>query len=143
MNSFCSKITGVLAANECDTAQASPAENKSIEDIMIQPPADAITEENEDDEEEKPTTTTEVTGKPPLPAAASTNGCKEFAYPHEMTSSYVWRIDLSKTEKYWTGWFKGLSQKFLDVHAPKVLLLANIQGLDTTLTIGQMQGNII
>lgn len=53
---------------------------------------------------------------------------------------YGWRIDLSKTEHFWSGWFKGLSQKFLDVSVPKVLLLANIHGLDTSLTVGQMQG---
>lgn len=53
---------------------------------------------------------------------------------------YTWRIDLSKTERFWNGWFKGLSQKFLNLPIPKVLLLANIHGLDTVLTIGQMQG---
>lgn len=53
---------------------------------------------------------------------------------------YGWRIDLSKTEHFWSGWFKGLSEKFLEIPVPKVLLLANIHGLDTVLTVGQMQG---
>lgn len=53
---------------------------------------------------------------------------------------YTWRIDLSKTESYWNGWFKDLSNSFLDVQVPKVLLLANIHRLDTTLTVAQMQG---
>lgn len=53
---------------------------------------------------------------------------------------YTWRIDLSKSEPYWTGWFENLSAKFLDVRVPKLLLLASIDGLDRTLTVGQMQG---
>uniref|UniRef100_A0A182NTV4 Protein phosphatase methylesterase 1 n=1 Tax=Anopheles dirus TaxID=7168 RepID=A0A182NTV4_9DIPT len=53
---------------------------------------------------------------------------------------YAWRIDLSKSEKYWEGWFSGLSQKFLDIHVPKLLLLAGIDNLDRALTVGQMQG---
>lgn len=54
--------------------------------------------------------------------------------------TYIWRINLSKTEPYWRGWFNGLSQSFLNVSVPKLLLLANIHGLDTALTVGQMQG---
>lgn len=53
---------------------------------------------------------------------------------------YAWRIDLSKSEQYWSGWFENLSQKFLDLRVPKLLLLASIDGLDRTLTVGQMQG---
>lgn len=56
------------------------------------------------------------------------------------TDSYIWRINLSKTERYWRDWFNGLSQEFLNCPVPKMLLLANIHGLDTTLTVGQMQG---
>lgn len=55
-------------------------------------------------------------------------------------SGYTWRIDLSKSEKYWLGWFSGLSEKFLNLPFPKQLLLASIDGLDKTLTVGQMQG---
>ncbi|XP_055546979.1 protein phosphatase methylesterase 1 [Wyeomyia smithii] len=53
---------------------------------------------------------------------------------------YTWRIDLSKSETYWEGWFQGLSQKFLDIGVPKLLLLAGIDNLDRALTVGQMQG---
>lgn len=53
---------------------------------------------------------------------------------------YTWRIDLSKSEPYWAGWFENLSAKFLDVRVPKLLLLASIDGLDRALTVGQMQG---
>ncbi|CAD5112135.1 DgyrCDS1374 [Dimorphilus gyrociliatus] len=56
------------------------------------------------------------------------------------THHYIWRIDLSKSEKFWKGWFEGLSQKFLSVSVPKVLLLANTDRLDRDLTLGQMQG---
>jgi len=37
---------------------------------------------------------------------------------------YTWRIELAKTEKYWDGWFRGLSNLFLSCPTPKLLLLA-------------------
>lgn len=37
---------------------------------------------------------------------------------------YKWRIDLSKSEKYWDGWFRGTSNLFLACNLPKLLLLA-------------------
>ena len=55
-------------------------------------------------------------------------------------SRYVWRVDLKKTECYWQGWFDGLSQVFLSVDVPKILLLAGVDRLDKELTIAQMQG---
>lgn len=59
---------------------------------------------------------------------------------NEAAKNYTWRIDLAKSEKYWVGWFSGLSDKFLNLRLPKQLLLASIDGLDRTLTVGQMQG---
>lgn len=53
---------------------------------------------------------------------------------------YTWRIDLSRSEQYWRGWFENLSDKFLDTPCPKLLILAGIDNLDKKLTIGQMQG---
>ncbi|XP_061660009.1 protein phosphatase methylesterase 1 isoform X2 [Syngnathoides biaculeatus] len=53
---------------------------------------------------------------------------------------FTWRVDLAKTEKYWEGWFKGLSALFLTCSVPKLLLLAGVDRLDKDLTIGQMQG---
>ncbi|XP_055377251.1 protein phosphatase methylesterase 1 [Condylostylus longicornis] len=53
---------------------------------------------------------------------------------------YTWRIDLSKSEIYWKGWFEGLSEKFLNIRVTKQLILASIDGLDKALTVGQMQG---
>lgn len=69
---------------------------------------------------------------PPPPAPTSTAATKK----------YVWRIDLSRTEQHWFGWFKGLSTAFLNVPVPKVLLLAGVDRLDRELTVGQMQGII-
>ncbi|KAB0801319.1 hypothetical protein PPYR_05673 [Photinus pyralis] len=87
--------------------------------------SDVIREEDEDPENET--------------VDATKNSSPVFEVPNT-SSKYTWRIDLSKTENYWIGWFKGLSQKFLNIRVPKVLLLANIHGLDTALTVGQMQG---
>ncbi|XP_075923903.1 protein phosphatase methylesterase 1 [Petromyzon marinus] len=53
---------------------------------------------------------------------------------------YTWRIDLSTTERFWEGWFRGLSMLFLSCPVPKMLLLAGVDRLDKDLTIGQMQG---
>lgn len=69
-----------------------------------------------------------------------------FKHPSALANSdsqtwkYVWRIDLGQTEKYWSGWFKGLSNIFLNCPVPKMLLLAGIDRLDRDLTVGQMQG---
>jgi protein phosphatase methylesterase 1 len=61
--------------------------------------------------------------------------------PTASTSTvFEWRIDLLQSEPYWTGWFKGLSQLFLSVPAPKLLILAGVDRLDKDLTVGQMQG---
>lgn len=53
---------------------------------------------------------------------------------------YTWRTPLAESEKYWMGWFEGLSQAFLDIPCHKLLLLAGHDRLDTPLMIAQMQG---
>ncbi|GAB4813324.1 hypothetical protein N2152v2_000370 [Parachlorella kessleri] len=53
---------------------------------------------------------------------------------------WVWRTALQQSSKYWEGWFRGLSDKFLSLKVPKVLVLAGTDRLDRQLTIGQMQG---
>lgn len=45
-------------------------------------------------------------------------------YLNVWQSVYKWRIDLSKSEKYWDGWFRGTSNLFLACNLPKLLLLA-------------------
>ncbi|XP_038675132.1 protein phosphatase methylesterase 1 isoform X6 [Scyliorhinus canicula] len=87
----------------------------------------AIHEEEEEEEEEEGTVKKE---KEP----ESSQKIKESK------AEYIWRIELSKTEKYWEGWFKGLSNLFLSCPIPKLLLLAGVDRLDRDLTIGQMQG---
>ena len=52
----------------------------------------------------------------------------------------VWRTNLAQSEQYWTGWYSGLSNMYLSVTAPKILILAGTDRLDRPLTIGQMQG---
>lgn len=71
----------------------------------------------------------------------STSSSEILTYHRTPTDKkYSWRIDLSKSESFWSGWFENLSQKFLDLRVPKLLILASIDGLDKTLTVGQMQG---
>ncbi|XP_059147253.1 protein phosphatase methylesterase 1-like isoform X2 [Physella acuta] len=72
--------------------------------------------------------------------STSSNVFKVPVNPQTKQNSYTWRIDLSQTEKFWQGWFEGLSQKFLSCEAPKILILAGPDRLDKDLTIGQMQG---
>ncbi|KAL1492927.1 hypothetical protein ABEB36_011091 [Hypothenemus hampei] len=87
-----------------------------------------------------------VTQKPPLPDRGNGGDGNLFKNPNvcsdtdDEEGNYTWRIDLSKTEPYWQHWFQGLSEKFLSTRVPRVLLLANISGLDTKLTVGLMQG---
>ncbi|KAG8526907.1 uncharacterized protein KY384_008336 [Bacidia gigantensis] len=56
------------------------------------------------------------------------------------TTSFVWRTNLSETERYWSEWFTGLSSKFLSAKGGKLLILAGTDRLDKELMIGQMQG---
>jgi protein phosphatase methylesterase 1 len=53
---------------------------------------------------------------------------------------WKWRTDLAATQKFWEGWFVGLSKKFLEARGGKLLILAGTDRLDTELMIGQMQG---
>ncbi|KAI7836178.1 hypothetical protein COHA_009945 [Chlorella ohadii] len=53
---------------------------------------------------------------------------------------WVWRTQLEQSAPYWEGWYSGLSDMFLGLRVPKVLVLAGTDRLDRPLTIGQMQG---
>jgi len=53
---------------------------------------------------------------------------------------FAWRTNLRATAQYWSDWYTGLSKLYLSVKAPKLLLLAGNDRLDTELTIAQMQG---
>ena len=58
----------------------------------------------------------------------------------EEDKKFVWKVDLKHTEKYWTGWFKGLSKTFIDSKLPKLLITAERERLDNELIVAQMQG---
>ena len=104
------------------------------ESQLLQPTVSVSTINEEEDEESNDSNPPEPKQfkSPPDNNEASNNVCK--------ADNYIWRIDLSKTEPHWTGWFTGLSNKFLDVPASKMLILAGVDRLDRDLTIGQMQG---
>uniref|UniRef100_A0A131XS79 Protein phosphatase methylesterase 1 n=1 Tax=Ixodes ricinus TaxID=34613 RepID=A0A131XS79_IXORI len=111
---------------------AEDAEKRLLNDEApsVMARVDQIAEEPEVGTAEKPTLQDGSGGFKP-PSAARTS---------EDSGKFVWRIDLSRTEEYWRGWFVGLSSLFLMVPCPKLLLLAGVDRLDKDLTIGQMQG---
>lgn len=90
----------ITALSSSSSSQQPPESNTNNEDII----------EEEDTE----------TGE------NGTSGVSNEPNNLESEAGYGWRIDLMKSEPYWRGWFQGLSQKFLDVHAPKMLLLAGV-----------------
>eukprot|EP01017_Pseudomicrothorax_dubius_P021635 TRINITY_DN2328_c0_g3_i1.p1 TRINITY_DN2328_c0_g3~~TRINITY_DN2328_c0_g3_i1.p1 ORF type:complete len:399 (+),score=91.54 TRINITY_DN2328_c0_g3_i1:74-1270(+) len=53
---------------------------------------------------------------------------------------FTWKVDLLQSQKYWTSWFTGLTQAFLNIRIPKLLILAEKDRMDKELTIAQMQG---
>jgi protein phosphatase methylesterase 1 len=58
----------------------------------------------------------------------------------EVDGRWVWKVDLIKCNQWWDGWFRGLSQYFVDCPVPRVLVLAEREYLDRTLMIASMQG---
>ncbi|KAM7374148.1 hypothetical protein PAMP_006823 [Pampus punctatissimus] len=99
-----------------EESTSSPGVSNSIEGI--------IEEEEEEEVEEE----------------SNKKRMKEDDQETKKESVFTWRVELSKTEKYWEGWFRGLSALFLTCPVPKLLLLAGVDRLDKDLTIGQMQG---
>lgn len=61
-------------------------------------------------------------------------------FPPKGDLAYTWKNDLMASEKYWMGWFTGLSKVFLGVSCPKLLVLRGKEIMDTELTVAQMQG---
>ncbi|XP_064414094.1 protein phosphatase methylesterase 1 isoform X2 [Latimeria chalumnae] len=113
------KVSMVGQVKMCEDA-ASPEVSKAIVEGIIE-------EEDEDEDEEKE-------------RESNNKRKKEDDMEVKKDCPYTWRIELSKTEKYWDGWFRGLSSLFLSCSVPKLLLLAGVDRLDKDLTIGQMQG---
>lgn len=107
-----------------------------------------LTEEQKDTDTNNPTNSTSVFDHSTIAEDAEESDSASVQSQTEPQNNrtklcdkkYTWRINLSKSEQYWAGWFENLSTKFLDLYVPKLLLLASIDGLDRTLTVGQMQG---
>ncbi|KAL0868303.1 hypothetical protein ABMA27_007830 [Loxostege sticticalis] len=121
--------TGLLATRELEDMSIDDSAESDGAPLAR---ADSIAEE--DEPPETPEDEPEPEMLPPKPEEAV------FAKPSDDLKRYKWRIDLSKTEQHWSGWFRGLSSLFLSAPAPRLLLLASIDGLDRELTVGQMQG---
>ncbi|XP_067232073.1 protein phosphatase methylesterase 1 [Chanodichthys erythropterus] len=113
------RVSMVGQVKKCEEPLSSPGVSKNISEGIIEE------EEEEEDEEE---------------GESNHKRKKEDDQEIKKECLYTWRIELSKTEKYWEGWFKGLSSLFLSCSVPKLLLLAGVDRLDKDLTIGQMQG---
>ncbi|XP_060576401.1 protein phosphatase methylesterase 1-like [Ruditapes philippinarum] len=130
------RVSMVGQVKRVDTNETASSElEHQHEDHIIHNASETIAEEEEEGGES--------TGQ----SSSTANQCStqqksdnEFKKPETPEIQYTWRIDLGRTEPYWRGWFEGLSNKFLSVEVPKLLLLAGVDRLDKDLTIGQMQG---
>jgi len=71
---------------------------------------------------------------------ANTSTADDQTQKQGVKDRFTWRIDLSKTDQFWEGWFKDLSSLFLSCPAAKLLIIAGVDRLDKDLVIGQMQG---
>jgi protein phosphatase methylesterase 1 len=60
--------------------------------------------------------------------------------PGSSEKDFHWRINLTKTQPHWVGWFTDISKKFLECQPAKVLILAHVDRLDKELLVGQMRG---
>lgn len=116
--------TGKAATNDLPVVVADEASSTSPAETPALLNLNSISEEEPEEKQDMQ--------PPATPAKIETNP--------QQVNRFKWRIDLEKTEKYWPGWFEGLSEMFLSLPVPKLLLLASIDGLDRALTVGQMQG---
>jgi len=58
----------------------------------------------------------------------------------EIEDKFHWITNLENTAPFWEGWFENMSNLFVSVLSPKLLIIADTDRLDTPLTIAQMQG---
>ncbi|CAH0402400.1 unnamed protein product [Chilo suppressalis] len=120
--------TGALATRE---VEEGITDDSLDSESMPLTRADSIAEEEEPLDGDQPVT--EI-------ATPTSPDDVHFAKPNGELNRYKWRIELARTEQHWGGWFRGLSGSFLSAPAPRLLLLASVDGLDRDLTVGQMQG---
>ena len=94
-----------------EASSHGPAKREKVDN------SDSIQEEEEED--------TEPNGDFKMPKAPEAAPAVDRTPPETFTGSQVlrWRIDLSRTEPHWSGWFKGLSQRFLAAPGARLLLL--------------------
>ena len=59
---------------------------------------------------------------------------------HLENGKYVWTTNLLPSEPFWVPWFKGFAQLFINAPTYKIIILPNIDRLDTPFTIAHMQG---
>ncbi|CAH1636173.1 unnamed protein product [Spodoptera littoralis] len=123
--------TGKLAINEVES-YTSVSDESVPTPTRHAPLADRIAEESDGEADGESESGSETIVEQFVKPSAVGDGASSM--------KYKWRIELSRTERHWSGWFRGLSGAFLSVRAPRLLLLASIDGLDRELTVGQMQG---
>jgi len=115
---------------------------QQLEDTQQNHQATAAVPGKEQIKEEDETSESSCMKAPPAPsgmeAPPEPSGMEAPPAPSGM--GYTWRIDLAATEPHWSGWFTGMSARFLGVPTAKLLLLAGVDRLDRDLTVGQMQG---
>ncbi|KAF7258953.1 hypothetical protein EG68_03821 [Paragonimus skrjabini miyazakii] len=138
-----SEIITEVAEEEIDVG--NPREPADGEDLPLDPVNHSQQKHDEAaSASEGPTLGVPQTASPTVSLSDSSlvsSGFYVSSVPHtHLQSEYTWRIDLMKTQPFWHDWFYGLSQRFLSIPEPKLLLLAGVDRLDKDLTIGQMQG---
>lgn len=74
------------------------------------------------------------------PTGAAARGAPCSGEEGSVETRWVWRTPLEESAQYWDEWYRGLSEAFLGLKVPKILILAGTDRLDKTLMIGQMQG---
>lgn len=65
--------------------------------------------------------------------------------PTAVTPYWTWRFDVVSSERYWKGWFQGMTDAFLCLKTRKCLILAGPDRMqqDAKLTVAQMQGKFM
>lgn len=77
------------------------------------------------------------------PCASLSDASEDQMLPppsRQKITQFVWITDLLASEKYWRGWFEGLSALFLSCNAVKLLVLAGPDRMDKELMFAHMAG---
>ena len=60
----------------------------------------------------------------------------------EQGTRWVWRTPLHATSQFWEGWYESLTETFLGVACPKLLIFSHKRPLDRALAVAQAQGKV-